>query len=59
MQEAPKLIDPSSDRTVRRSIAPVKSALYVQPAAYRNVSTKQITMEQVRQDAIGWSSVSK
>jgi hypothetical protein len=56
--EAPKLHDPN-DRTAQRSIAPVKNALYKQPVAYRNVSTRRITAEQAKQDAIGWSSASK
>lgn len=58
MFEAPKLHDPN-DRTAQRAIAPVKTALYKQPVAYRNVSTQRVTAEQARQDAIGWSSVSK
>jgi hypothetical protein len=53
-----KLHDPN-DRTAQRHIAPVKTALYKQPVAYRNVSTKRVTAEQARQDAIGWTSVSK
>jgi hypothetical protein len=56
--EAPKLHDPN-DRTAVRSIAPVKNALYTQPVGYRNVSTKRVTAEQARQDAIGWTSASK
>jgi hypothetical protein len=56
--EAPKLHDPN-DRTAWRSIAPVKTAVYKQPVAYRNVSTQRVTAEQARQDAVGWTSVSK
>ena len=58
MFEAPKLHDPN-DRTAQRHIAPVKTALYKQPVAYRNVSTQRVTAEQARKDAIGWTSVSK
>jgi hypothetical protein len=58
--EAPKLFSPQ-DRTAQRSIAPVHNALYKQPASYRQVSTARtvVTAEQVRKDAIGWTSVSK
>jgi hypothetical protein len=59
MLEPLKLHDPN-DRTAQwRSIAPVKTALYKQPVAYRNVSTQRVTAEQARQDAIGWTSASK
>jgi hypothetical protein len=58
MFEAPKLHNPN-DRTAQRSIAPVKNALYKQPVGYRKVSTQRVTAEQARQDAIGWTSVSK
>jgi hypothetical protein len=58
MFQAPKLHDPN-DRTAQRSIAPVKNALYKQPASYRNVSTRRVTAEQARKDAIGWTSASK
>jgi hypothetical protein len=54
--EAPKLHDPN-DRTVQRSIAPVKTALYKQPASYRSVSsTGRITAAQAQADATGWTS---
>jgi hypothetical protein len=55
--EPPKLHDPN-DRTAQRAIAPVKTALYKQLVAYRNVSTQRVTAEQARQDAIGWTSAS-
>jgi hypothetical protein len=58
MFEAPKLHDPN-DRTAQRSIAPVKTALYREPVRYHNVSTRRVTAEQARQDAIGWTSASK
>jgi hypothetical protein len=54
--EAPKLHDPN-DRTANRSIAPVKTALYKQPATYRSVSsTGRITAAQAQADAAGWTS---
>jgi hypothetical protein len=58
--EAPKLFYPK-DRTAQRSIAPVRTAIYEQPASYRQVSTvrTKTTAEQAQQDAIGWSNVSK
>jgi hypothetical protein len=55
---APKLFDPN-DRTAQRSIAPVKTAVYWQSVAHRQVSTQRVTAEQVRQVAAGWSSVGK
>jgi hypothetical protein len=58
MWEAPKLHDPN-DRTAQRSIAPVKNALYKQPAGYRTVSMQRVSAEQARKDAIGWTSASK
>jgi hypothetical protein len=56
--EAPKLHDPN-DRTALRGASTVRTAVYKQPVSYRNVSTQRITDEQVRQDAIGWTSASK
>jgi hypothetical protein len=56
--QAPKLFDPS-DRTAQRSIAPVTRAVYEKPVAYRSVSARPISIEQARQDAIGWTSASE
>jgi len=59
--EAPKLFSPQ-DRTAQRgSIAPVHTALYKQPASYRQISTADtvVTAEQAHKDAAGWTSVSK
>lgn len=58
MLEPLKLHDPN-DRTAWRSIAPVKNAVYRQPVAPRSVSLQRVTREQVRQDAVGWTSASK
>jgi hypothetical protein len=62
--EAPKLFNPK-DRTAQRgSIAPVRTAVYQQPVAYRATAAKTVSRgpvsdEQARIDAIGWSSASK
>lgn len=55
--QPPKLFDPN-DRTAKRSIAPVTTALYQKQVSYRNVSTAPVTAQQVKQDAIGWTSAS-
>ncbi len=55
--QPPKLFDPN-DRTAQRSIAPVTTALYEKPAAYRQVSARAITPQQAQQDAAGWVSAS-
>jgi hypothetical protein len=57
--EAPKLFNPK-DRTAGRSIAPVRTALYEQPASMHQISAqrKAITAEQAQKDAAGWTSVS-
>jgi hypothetical protein len=62
--EAPKLFNPK-DRTAGRSIAPVRTALYGQPASHQRVSNTRvsntqvtITREQAEKDALGWSSIS-
>jgi hypothetical protein len=59
--EAPKLWDPR-DRTAQRSIAPVHTALYKQPASFRPISTSvkrgPVTAQQAEQNAIGWTSAS-
>jgi hypothetical protein len=55
--QPPKLFDPN-DRTAQRHIAPVTTALYQKPVSYRNVSTQPVTAQQVKQDAIGWTSAS-
>jgi hypothetical protein len=57
--EAPKLFNPK-DRTAARSIAPVRTALYEQPASMHQISAQRtvITAEQAQQDAAGWMSVS-
>jgi hypothetical protein len=58
--EAPKLFNPR-DRTAQRSIAPVRTALYQQPASYHEISASRTTIsaEQAERDAAGWESVSK
>jgi hypothetical protein len=55
--EAPKLFNPK-DRTAQRSIAPVRTALYEQPASYRQTSIARgpITAEQAELDAAGWTT---
>jgi hypothetical protein len=53
--QAPKLFDPS-DRTARRSIAPVTTALYEKPVSYRSISAQRVTAEQAERDASGWIS---
>jgi hypothetical protein len=55
--ESPKLFSPQ-DRTANRSIAPVHTALYQQPATYHKISTTQTVLdaEQVNKDAAGWSN---
>jgi hypothetical protein len=57
--EAPKLFNPK-DRTASRSIAPVRTALYEQPATMRPASAGRvvITKEQAERDAEGWTSLS-
>jgi hypothetical protein len=55
--QPPKLFDPN-DRTAKRSIAPVTTALYQKQVSYRNVSTGPVTAQQVKQDAVGWTSAS-
>jgi hypothetical protein len=57
--QAPKLFD-LRDRAAQRSIAPVRTAVYEQPASYRPISAARarITAEDARQDAIGWIGVS-
>jgi len=54
--EAPKLFNPK-DRTAQRSIAPVRTALYEQPAKFQRASTARatITAEQAQKDAAGWT----
>jgi hypothetical protein len=61
MFEAPKLFNPK-DRTAQRSIAPVRTAIYEQPATYHKTSTAPrgpVSDEQARIDAIGWTSGAK
>jgi hypothetical protein len=55
--DAPKLFNPQ-DRTAQHSIAPVRTAVYQQPASYHPISTVRTTLtaEQVRKDAAGWKS---
>jgi hypothetical protein len=54
--EPPKLFD-LNDRTARRTIGPVRTAIYRGPVAHRHVSApRTITAERARQDAIGWTS---
>jgi hypothetical protein len=55
--QPPALFSPN-DRTAQRVMAPVHTALYEQPASFRQISTApiKITAEQARQDAQGWSS---
>jgi hypothetical protein len=55
--QAPKLFDPN-DRTARRSIAPVTTAVYEQPVSYRRASAQRITRQQAESDAAGWISAS-
>jgi hypothetical protein len=55
--QPPKLFDPN-DRTAKRSIAPVTTALYQKQVSYRNVSIGPVTAQQVQQDAVGWTSAS-
>jgi hypothetical protein len=55
--QPPKLFDPN-DRTAQRRIAPVTTALYQKPVSYRSVSTQPVTAQQVKQDALGWTSAS-
>jgi hypothetical protein len=57
--EAPKLFNPK-DRTASRGIAPVRTALYEQPASMLRISAQRtvITEQQAQQDAAGWSSAS-
>jgi hypothetical protein len=56
--EPPKLFD-LNDRTARRTIGPVRTAIYRGPVTHRPVSTpRTITAERAKQDAIGWTSAS-
>lgn len=57
--EAPQLFNPKDHTARSTSIAPVRTAVYHQPASYRAASTAPrgpITAEQARRDAIGWTS---
>jgi hypothetical protein len=59
--EPPKLFNPN-DRTAKRSIAPVRTAVYEQRVSYRNTSTAlrgPVSDAQAKLDAQGWSSASK
>jgi hypothetical protein len=56
--QAPKLFDPN-DRTAKRSLAPVTTALYQKQVSYRAVSAGPITLEQAQRDAAGWVSAAK
>ena len=57
--EPPKLFNPN-DRTARRSIAPVRTAIYQQAVSHVNVSApRSITAQDAQRDAIGWTSVSR
>jgi hypothetical protein len=54
--EPPKLID-LNDRTARRTIGPVRTAIYHAPVKHLPVSTsRKITAERAKQDARGWTS---
>jgi hypothetical protein len=56
--EPPKLFD-LNDRTARRTIGPVRTAIYRGPVTHRPVSApRTITAERAREDAIGWTSAS-
>jgi hypothetical protein len=56
--QAPKLFDPS-DRTARRNVAPVVTAVYQKPAdAPNSTSAQPISLQQAELDAMGWVSAS-
>jgi hypothetical protein len=57
--QPPQLFDPKDRTAQKRHIAPVTTALYQKQASYRNVSSRPITAEQAKQDAIGWESASE
>jgi len=51
-----------NDRTAKRSIVPIRTAVYEQPVAIRSTSTATrgpVTDTQAKIDATGWSSVSQ
>jgi hypothetical protein len=54
--EPPKLFD-LNDRTARRTIGPVRTAVYHSPVTHLPVSApRKITAERAKQDARGWTS---
>jgi hypothetical protein len=56
--EPPKLFD-LNDRTARRTIGPVRTAVYHAPVAHLPVSSpRTITADRAKQDARGWTSAS-
>jgi hypothetical protein len=58
--EAPELFGPNG-RTAKRSVAPVRTAVYEQPVSQRRVSSampRRVTAEQAARDAVGWRSPS-
>jgi hypothetical protein len=56
--EPPKLFD-LNDRTARRTVGPVRTAVYHQPVTHLPVSApRKITAERAKQDAKGWTSAS-
>jgi hypothetical protein len=56
--QAPRLFDPN-DRTAQRAIAPVMTALYEKPVAYRSAMATPISLKQAQRDAVGWTSASE
>jgi hypothetical protein len=57
--EPPKLFNPN-DRTARRSIDPVRTAIYQQDVSHMRVSAqRKINAQQAQRDAAGWVSASR
>jgi hypothetical protein len=56
--EPPKLFD-LNDRTARKSIAPVRRAIYQKPVTHSTISMpRSVSAERAQQDAKGWTSAS-
>lgn len=56
--EPPKLFD-LNDRTARRSIAPMRRAIYQQRVTHSAISVpRSVTAQRAQQDAKGWTSAS-
>jgi hypothetical protein len=56
--EPPKLFD-LNDRTARKSIAPVRRAIYQKRVTHSTISMpRSVTAQRAQQDAIGWTSAS-